>query len=486
MNEVSHDVVIVGGGPVGLWLACELRLAKINVTVIERRTERVNQSRALTIHGRTLEVFSLRGLEDRFLAHGKPIPTGHFGVLDTRLDFSSFETNFPYTLFIPQATTEAVIEDRALELGVSILRGHLVETIEPLAEGVTVKGMQNGRPFEISGRFVVGADGARSITRSAAGIDFPGYPATKTYALGDVRLDMPDGRPVISTVNDRGCIMVAPLGDGIHHRIVLLDLERSSIPATDPLTLEELFDSAQRVIGSDLNPRDPIWLSRFTDETRMATAYRAGRIFLAGDAAHMHLPAGGQGMNVGIQDAMNLGWKLAAVVKEQAPEALLDSYQTERRPIGMRLYTNTLAQASLVSNLDPAGLALRQMMNDFLTIPALNRRIAAELSGFGIAHPEPLIPSCESEPEPTCESGGRIADRELELADGTVAPLYSFLAEGRWLHLSYTQEVATNLPAWLAPSAVSYVEARRERDADGGPAALLIRPDGYVAAHAFH
>lgn len=483
MNTTNRDVVVIGGGPVGLWVACELKLAGLDVAVVERRTERVNQSRALTIHGRTLEVFSLRGLEERFLAHGKPIPTGHFGVLDTRLDFSAFETRFPYTLFIPQARTEALIEERALELGVCILRGHIVEAVEPNANEVAVKGTHDGVPFKISGRFAVGADGARSLTRAAAGIDFPGYPPTKTYALGDVRLDMPPDQPVISTVNGKGCIMVAPLGDGVHHRIVLLDLHRWSVPATEPLTLEELAVSARGVLGADLNPREPIWLSRFTDETRMADAYRAGNILLAGDAGHMHLPAGGQGMNVGIQDAMNLGWKLAAVLKGDAPDALLESYEAERRPIGMRLFNNTLAQASLISSVDPAGLALRQVMNDFLRLPSLNAHIAAELSGFGIAYPEPLLSSDTTVGKTDGAAGIRIADCDLQLADGSSASLYSFLAQGKWLHLSLADELEANLPAWLDRSAVTFIEGRTV-GAGGlhGIAALLIRPDGYAAA----
>src|SRR3981189_20118 len=209
----EFDVVVIGGGPVGLWLACELALAKVKVVVLERRTERVLQSRALAIHGRTLEVFSLRGLADRFLARGRPVPSMHFGALDTRLDFSVIDTRFPFMLVLPQATTEALLEERALEIGVNIRRGHFVETVEQDANHVVISGRNREVPFRFSARYVVGADGARSKVRGAAPIDFVGHPARHTMMLGDVVLDAPPSSPMVTIVNEEGGLLVAWLCD---------------------------------------------------------------------------------------------------------------------------------------------------------------------------------------------------------------------------------------------------------------------------------
>jgi 2-polyprenyl-6-methoxyphenol hydroxylase-like FAD-dependent oxidoreductase len=391
MND-QFDVVVVGAGPVGLWLACELALAKVKVAVIERRHERVTQSRALAVHGRTLEMFALRGLADRFIARGRAIPAAHFGGLEAPLDFSVFETRFPFMLLLPQAVTEALLEERALELGAVIRRGHLVETIEAGADGVIVEGRSGEASFQLAARYVVGADGARSVVRRAAAIDFLGHDARLTMMLGDVALDAPPEKPMLIIVNEFGGMIVVSLGDGVHHRIVVVDRPVTEVGAAEPVLLAKLAAAAAHIAKTDLLPRDPIWLSRFTDETRLAEHYRKGRLLLAGDAAHIHAPMGGQGMNVGIQDAMNLGWKLASVVHGAAPEALLDSYELERRPVGETLRRNTLAQLALFCTFDPPTLALRRMLEDILRMPDVNRRLAEEASGFSVAYPEPLFP----------------------------------------------------------------------------------------------
>lgn len=480
MQDEMFDVAIAGAGPVGLWLACELRLAGIAVVVLERRSRRINQSRALTIHGRTLEVFALRGLAERFMARGRPLPTGHFGLLDTRLDFSGFETRFPHNLFIPQATTEILLEERALELGVVLRRGHTLTHLDHAADGVVFQGETTGGSFRVGARYGIGADGARSLVRSRAEIDFPGSPATQTFAMGDVRLDPPDGPPMLSRMNENGHVLIAPLGDGVHHRIVLLDRERRALPQTEPLTLDELAASARKILGTDCNARAPLWLTRFTDETRLATHYRKGRLFLVGDAAHIHTPAGGQGMNVGIQDAMNLGWKLAAVLKGQAPEPLLDTFERERRPIGRSLYENTLAQTALISSFDPSGLALRAQFSRYLQITELNKAVAGEMSGFAVGYPGGLLPEGE---ETGSRVGQRVPDEDLILADGTKSALFGNLAQGRWLNLSLCDGRRVPLPSWLAQEAVADVTARRgNRGGElAGRAAVLVRPDGYVA-----
>ena len=262
----EFDVVVIGGGPVGLWLACELALAKVKVLVLERRAERVTQSRALTLHGRTLEVFALRGIAERFLLQGRPNPGFFFGGLDTLLDFSTLELRFPFTLFLPQATTERLIEERALELGVDIRRGHLVEQVEQNAESVIVRGRNGETPFGFAAHYAVGADGARSMVRQALAIDFVGHPARHAMTLADVALDAPPEKPVLTLVNEAGGLVLAPRGDGVHHRIGVIDASSPYLAPSAPVSLAEVAACAARIYGRDLRPRDPVWISRFTDE----------------------------------------------------------------------------------------------------------------------------------------------------------------------------------------------------------------------------
>jgi len=474
----EFDVLVVGAGPVGLWVACELALAKVNVAVLERRAEPIIQSRALGIQGRTLEVFALRGLADRFLSRGRPIPKGHFGGLGTALDFSVFDTRFPFALLLPQVTTVALLEERALELGVEIRRGHFVEAAKQCPDGIVLEGQNSEAPFRFSARYVVGADGARSQVRRAAGIDFVGHPAQHDFMLAEVVLDAPPVQPLVSMVNEAGALFMVIRGDGVHHRIAVVDASVAVAPS-EPVSLVEFAATAARIARTDFRPRDPIWLTRFTDETRLAQHYRKDRIFLAGDAAHMHAPMGGQGLNVGIQDAMNLGWKLASVLRGNASEALLDTYERERWPVGDVLRRNTLAQVALFCNFDPSALAMRSTFEDLLHVPEVNRQLAAEGSGFGVAYPEPLFP-----PDPGWEhrngvSGERLSDVDLVLEDGSRKALYRFLEDGRWVRLqgARDKEFVPNAE-WirsvnLAPKCNDGLLANF--------ASVLVRPDGYLA-----
>jgi 2-polyprenyl-6-methoxyphenol hydroxylase-like FAD-dependent oxidoreductase len=410
----------------------------VNVAVLERRAEPIIHTRALGIQGRTLEVFALRGLADRFLSRGRPIEKGHFGGLGTALDFSVFDTRFPFTLLLPQTTTVALLEERALELGVEIRRGHFVEAATPCPDGVVLEGQNREASFRFSARYVVGADGARSPVRRAAGIDFVGHPAQHAFMLAEAVLDAPPAQPLVLMVNEAGALLVVPRGDGVHHRVVV-DAPVAVAPS-EPVSLIELAATAARISGTDFRPRDPIWLTRFTDETRLAEHYRKDRIFLAGDAAHIHAPMGGLGLNVGIQDAMNLGWKLASVLRGNAPEALLDTYERERRPVGEVVGRNTLAQVALFCKFDPSVLALRGKFEDLLHVPEVNRQLAAEGSGFGVAYPDPLFL-----PDPGWEhrngvSGQRLPDVDLVMEDGSRTALYRFLEDGRWLRLQGTRD----------------------------------------------
>lgn len=482
MRNTCTDIIVVGAGPVGLTLACELRLAGVSVIVLERRAKPVQQSRALTIHGRTIEMLAQRGVADRFLARGMKLPTGHFASLDTRLDFSVIDTTFPYTLFIPQSVTEQLLEAWALELGVDIRRNATVERIVETSECVSLIGQQESNAFELTGRYLVGADGARSLVRQQAGIAFKGLPATKTAILGDVRFSAPPTTQVLSMVSAAGGLMVVPLG-GDMYRVIVTDADRVGVPTATPVTLEELSISTQRVAGQRFGMHAPQWLSRFSNETRLAETYRKDRILLAGDAAHIHLPAGGQGMNVGMQDAMNLGWKLAGVANGRAPESLLDSYDQERHSVGTALYQNTLAQSALLMNsFDAPGLALREAFSKLLKIPALNMELALDVSGFGIRYPAPLVNVSRGWTLLPAWTGQRLSDWLLQRNKGGQASLFSFLRTGHWLLLQLTSCKKGNYTPQLDEHWVDTVKAVPvgRRATIAGIHALLIRPDGYV------
>ncbi|GGM75899.1 putative aromatic compound monooxygenase YhjG [Lentzea pudingi] len=372
-----HDVVVVGAGPTGLWLAGELRLGGASVAVLETRRERDPNSKALTIHPRTIEVLDCRGVAEPFLAEGLRIPNGHFGGLSDRLDFSVLDTPYPFTLALPQARTEELLQERALEMGATVRRGCRVTALVP--EGVS---LADGEV--VAARYVVGCDGVRSTVREAAGIDFAGTDATTWGWLGDVVLDEPPARGFASVTGPSGGLMVVPLPGGVH-RIVGGDSATNRAEWPGELTLDELRATVRAIAGTDFGLRDPKWLSRFGNATRQAVSYRSGRVFLAGDAAHMHFPAGGVGMNVGIQDAHNLGWKLAAVVAGRADAALLDTYHSERHPVGAELLRHTRAQTALMTGYSPEGQALRAVLSGLIaSAPDMSKELAERLSGLDV------------------------------------------------------------------------------------------------------
>jgi 2-polyprenyl-6-methoxyphenol hydroxylase-like FAD-dependent oxidoreductase len=388
-----EDVVIVGAGPTGLWLAGELRLGGASVTVLEAREERDPNSKALTIHPRTIEIFDCRGIAAPFLAEGLRIPNGHFGGLPDRMDFAALDTPYPFTLALPQARTEELLEARADRMGATIRRGCEVA-------GLAGGGVELADGTVVEARYVVGCDGTRSTVRTAAGIDFPGTDATTWGWLGDVVLDAPPERGFASITGPAGGLMVVPLPGGIH-RLVGGDpgTDRPAWPGE--LTLDELRATVRRIAGTDFGMRDPVWLSRFGNATRQAAAYRKGAVLLAGDAAHAHFPTGGVGMNVGIQDAHNLGWKLAAVVTGRADGALLDTYHEERHPVGADLLEHTRAQTALITAYTPEGRALRAVLSGLIAAaPDMSRELAERLAGLSVAY----------------ETGKRVSN--LEFPDG--------------------------------------------------------------------
>ncbi|GAA2238467.1 FAD-dependent monooxygenase [Streptomyces nogalater] len=464
---MAQHVVIAGGGPVGLWLAAELRLGGATVTVVEERRERDQRSRALTLHPRTLEILASRGAHGPFLEAGTPLPSGHFGGLGTRLDFRVLDTPFPYTLALPQARTEEFLEEHALALGARVLRGHRVTGLAQAPDAVTLRIRGPEGPYELRAAYAVGCDGVRSTVRTAAGIGFPGTPATVLGFLGDVRLDNPVP-PGFAVCGPAGGVMAAPLPGGLTR---LVGITPDDLTATWPgdLTLDELRAKVRAVTGHDFGLRDPVWLSRFGNATRQAERYRDGRVLLAGDAAHQHFPTGGVGMNVGIQDAHNLGWKLAAVLGGRAGETLLDTYHDERHPVGAALLESSRAQTALMTAFSPEGLALRGELSALLaTHPALNATLAERVSGLSVGYP-PADPAAHP------LTGTRAPDLAVEGSEG----LFSLLRPGLPLLL----DPAGDLPAGpSAPGTIRHTGALvRPPSAWAGVRAALIRPDGHVA-----
>lgn len=467
------DVVIAGAGPTGLMLACELRLAGVDVTVVDKLTERSGESRAGGIHSRTLEVLDQRGILDRFLAEGQLQPVGHFSGL--YIDFDETESRHPYPLMILQSAIERLLEERAAELGVRVRRSCEVIGAGQDQDGVTVQlRTAEPAPATLRARYLVGCDGGRSTIRKLAGIDFPGTEATMTALIGDVELpDLPE---------DYVWVRRTPLGDYSAiafepgwHRVITSEYDR--VPDHEPPTFEQLRESLTRVAGTDFGMHSPRWVSRFSDAARQADHYRQGRILLAGDAAHIHFPAGGQGLNMGIQDAVNLGWKLAAAVHGHAPRALLDTYHAERHPVAARVLHNTRAQSALVRP-GPQTDALRDVFSSLMVFDEVNQYLRHLLNALDIRYPtdsdHPL-------------AGRRVPDADLTTSDDA-SRVHELLHTGRplLLDLHGNTDLAAVAKKWA--DRVDLAEARAQDPhwtvpaigAVPAPAALLIRPDGHV------
>jgi 2-polyprenyl-6-methoxyphenol hydroxylase-like FAD-dependent oxidoreductase len=457
---MAEHVVVVGAGPVGLWLAAELRLAGVGVTVLERRPDRDRHSKALTIHPRTIEVLDSRGLADAVLREGTRVPSGHFAVLDSRLDFATLDTPYPFTLALLQARTEELLEEHARALGADLHRGVDVTGLVIGEDSVLVQ-VAGGEPIEAG--WVVGCDGVRSTVRAAAGIAFDGSPATCFGWLADVELATPPDPPIVSAWGTDGQLLGVPLPGGTYR---LVGIARDDVRTDRPgeLTLDEVRARTTAVLGRDLGAHAPVWLSRFGNAARQAQRYRAGRVLLAGDAAHQHMPAGGVGMNVGIQDAMNLGWKLAATVRGTAGPGLLDTYHAERHPVGRDLLRSTQAQTALMTGFSPDGRQLRALVSELIAqVPGLATNLAERLSGLGVRYPapegaHPLV-------------GARVPDLPLTGGGGVFAALRA----GGFLLL----DVAGGVPDHGALP-VRRVEPLERRPDWSEVGAVLVRPDGHV------
>jgi 2-polyprenyl-6-methoxyphenol hydroxylase-like FAD-dependent oxidoreductase len=468
----AFDVAVVGGGPVGMWLAAELHRGGVRPVVLERRAERPPYSKALTIYPRTVEQFAMRGLVDRWLAEGTPVPSSHFALLTNRLDFSFLPTRYPFTLFLPQRRTEELLEEHLAELGVPYLRQHAVTGLRQDQSGVDLDVDSPGGPAVVRAAYAVGCDGAASVVRAAAGIDFEGTPDTWRTILGDIELTDPPPTPALTLNQPGGSMYMVAIGSG-RYRLAVIDHATLHDPVDKPATFAELRASALRLAGTDFGmlQTPDAWLSRVGNAARQAARYRAGRVLLAGDAAHIHYPAGGQGLNLGLQDATNLAWKLAAEIRGWAPPGLLDSYHAERYPVGLDVIDDSLAQCGLIATPSREGIALRDRFNAILGAhPSLCRELAVRLSGLGIRYPAPGQ-----------VAGRRVPDLDLHPA----ATIFGLLHPARFVLLNLGSAApgpapprqgsfAGRLDIVTTGLAGDHPEWARVR-------AMLIRPDGYIA-----
>jgi len=467
---MDASVIVVGAGPAGLVLAAELRLGGVDVVVLDRLEKPSTESRGLGFTARTLELFDQRGLVSRF-GDVETSPRGHFGGIP--LDYSILEGAHFGARGIPQTQIEAVLGDWAAGLGADVRRGCDVVGVVDRGDHVEVEVETSRGRDALRAAYVVGCDGGRSTVRRVAGFDFPGTDATMEMFLADVEGCDIRARQ-IGEKRPGGMVMSAPLRDGVDRIIVC---EHGAVPRrrTGPPTFVEVADAWQRITGEDIHGGAAHWVSSFTDATRHATQYRRGRVLIAGDAAHVHLPAGGQGLSVSVQDTMNLGWKLAATVRGWAPADLLDTYHGERHPVGARLLTNTRAQGTLYlsgAEVEP----LRTVFAELMEFPEVARHLAGMVSGFDIAYDvgpgdHPLL-------------GRRIPPQELVGASGkttTFEVLHP--ARGVLLDLADSEPLRAAAAAWS--ERVDVVTAMPHELSSSSPlldtSAVLVRPDGYVA-----
>ncbi|GHF02214.1 putative monooxygenase [Streptomyces spiralis] len=465
MNSIDADVIIVGAGPTGLMLAGELSLNGVSVLVVDRLAEPISQSRALGFSARTIEEFAQRGLISR-LGDVDVIPFGHFGGVP--LDYRVLPGGSYGARGIPQSLTEAMLAGWVAERGVEVRRGIEVTGVEQDEEGAGVRIAGPEGTAMLRGRYVVGCDGARSVVRTSARIDFPGTEPTVELRFADiagVRLRPRfSGEPVPG-----GMVMVLPLGPD-RSRVIYYDRARPLRTGAGPITFEEVAEAFGRLSGEGISAATPLWVSSTTDVSRQAAQYRKGRILLAGDAAHIHLPIGAQGMSAGIQDAVNLGWKLALDIKGRAPKGLLDTYHSERHPVGARILANTLAQRTLYLGGDEAD-PLRQVFGELVRHEDVQRHLVGMVTGLDIRHDV----GCDRHPL----LGRRLPDQQIT-RDGVKQSVYTLLHAGRGLLLDLTGDAGLRAAARGWSDLIDTVTVQG-LEGEGGLGAVLVRPDGYVA-----
>jgi 2-polyprenyl-6-methoxyphenol hydroxylase-like FAD-dependent oxidoreductase len=462
----GHAVVIAGGGPTGMMLAAELALAKVDVAVVERRPDHVLVgSRAGGFHSRTIEILDQRGVADRFLAEGQVAQAAMLAA--TVLDMSDFPTRHPYSLGIWQNQIERIMAAWIAELPVRIYYGREVTGFAQDDSGVDVELSDEG---SLRAQYLVGCDGGRSLIRKAAGIEFPGWDPTRSNLIAEVETteEPPPGIRHDAT----GIHALNTMEDGRTVRVIVTEQQLG--PSSEP-TLRDLSEALITVYGTDFGIHNPTWISRFTDMTRQAEAYRARRVLLAGDSAHVHYPAGGQGLSLGVGDAVNLGWKLAQAVSGTSPESLLDTYRDERHPVAARAIQHTMAQAALQRR-DERMQALVDVVSELAVMDEPRKRLAGIISGldlhYDLGEGHPLL-------------GRRMPDLDLVTADGPLR-VFELLHGAKPVLLNLGEPGGFDIAPWA--DRVQLIDASYEGEwelpvlgAVTAPTAALIRPDGYVA-----
>ncbi len=466
MTQTEHAVVIAGAGPTGMMLAGELTLAGIDVAIVERRANQERESsRAGGLHSRTIEVLDQRGIAGRFLSQGQAMQIQGFAGIP--LDISDFPTRHPYGLALWQKRSEEILAGWIGELAIPIYREREVTGFAQDGAGVNVA-LAGGE--SLRAEYLVGCDGGRSVVRKAAGIEFPGWDPTTSWLIAEIEINE---KPEIGMRREGGGIgpVNREQGGGLYGVV----LKEQQVEHTSEPTFQDLREALIATYGTDYGAHSPTWISRFTDVTRQAAAYRKGRVLLAGDAAHVHPPMGGQGLNIGVQDAVNLGWKLAQVVKGISPDSLLDTYHAERHPVAARVLRNTMAQVAL-SRTDDRTEAVRDTVTELLNMDEPRKRFAGMMSGLDIRYDlgagHPLL-------------GRRMPDLDLVTANGPLR-VYTLLHEARPALLNLGAPGGFEISPWA--DRVQVIDATYagawELPALGvvtAPTAVLIRPDGYVA-----
>jgi 2-polyprenyl-6-methoxyphenol hydroxylase-like FAD-dependent oxidoreductase len=459
-------VVIAGAGPTGLMLACELRLAGVETVLLEQLAEPTGQSRALALHARSAELLDQRDLLAPFLAEGVIWPYGHYAGL--RLDMARLDGRHRYTLHIAQSRVEHLLEKAATERGTDIRRGHEVVGLTQDADGVEVNVRTESGEYRLRCAHLVGCDGGHSAVRKLAGIDFPGTASTLWGVLSDVEsFDAPvNVREAI--ISPRGWFSAVPLDDGLT-RLFFIQ-ENPPEKDTGNLTADDLSVMVHHLTGMTVEIGKPHWSSKFGDASRLAATYREGRVFLAGDSAHIHFPLAAQGMNTGIQDAMNLGWKLAAEINGWAPPGLLDTYHTERHPVGDQVCTNVRGQIALTFPVDRMT-PVRDMLGRLLEFDNVHDDFAGRMSGTHVQYP---VAGADTDPL----VGRRLPDAVLSTVDGETTVL-STLHGGRGVLLDLTRGTGPAVAGWRGRVDVVHADPVPELPAE----AFLLRPDGHVVWH---
>ncbi|MGW0599120.1 FAD-dependent monooxygenase [Streptomyces sp. NPDC002776] len=472
-KTTAFDVIVAGAGPTGLMLAGELAMAGVRCRVVERREDRTRESRALGLHGRTMEVLNMRGVADEVLARANPIPQVRVSLGGSLFDMGRLATDYGQLTIIPQGETEEILEKRATELGVVVDRG--VALTDCRQEGTVVRCTleQDGRVWEESASWLVGCDGSRSRVREAMGAEFTGATYPYTIIVADVKLGTPLDDQLLIRVGRAGLVVATDFGNG-WYRMGVIDREK---PWSDePVTLQEVDQTLAKLFGKDMRPSEPLWTSRFHIQERQASFYRKGRMLIAGDAAHVHSPLGGQGLNLGIQDAMNLGWKLGAVVNGRAADDLLDTYALERRRVSQGVIKVTdLATRMMTSDRLPERIARKAVMSVASRVRPAHQLAVGHLSGIATRYPS-MAAAVGASPL----AGTRVPDLEIS-GHGAPLRLHEALRHGGFVLV----DGGTGGP--LLPSVPetdrNLLRLNGRIVAGPGPwrgvEVVLIRPDGY-------